>query len=367
MKAGIKRPSIILDEEKAFSNIRKMADKAKKSRVRFRPHFKTHQSASIGEFFRKEGVTAITVSSIRMALYFARNGWDDITIAFPVNILEIEEINDLAEKMTLGLLVESEETVLFLDRHLKSSVNAWIKVDAGYRRTGIPAERPGSVVALANAIHASDRLSLKGVLSHSGHSYHATSVEALKAVYQDSVEKLDHVRDILERKGFSGVEISIGDTPTCSIVEDFSDVDEIRPGNFIFYDVMQMLIGSCRWDEIAVTVACPVVAKHEERNEIVIYGGAVHLSKEFGVLPDGTKIFGYVASRTENGWGPIMDNTYVSALSQEHGIVKTDGAFFDQIRIGDLLYILPVHSCLTVNLLKEYRTVDGRLIKTLLP
>jgi len=32
--------------------------------------------------------------------------------------------------------------------------------------------------------------------------------------------------------------ISYGDTPSCSIAENFDEVDEIRPGNFVFYDVM---------------------------------------------------------------------------------------------------------------------------------
>ena len=74
---------------------------------------------------------------------------------------------------------------------------------------------------------------------------------------------------------------SYGDTPSCSLADNFEGFDEIRPGNFVYYDVMQYHIGSCSLDEIAVAVACPVVAIHPERNEVVIYGGAVHFSKEF--------------------------------------------------------------------------------------
>lgn len=40
-----------------------------------------------------------------------------------------------------------------------------------------------------------------------------------------------------------------------------------------------MMIGSCSADDIVVAVVCPVVAKHEERGEMVIYGGAVHFFK----------------------------------------------------------------------------------------
>jgi len=128
---------------------------------------------------------------------------------------------------------------------------------------------------------------------------------------------------------------------------------------------MQLAIGSCSEQEIAVAVACPVVAKHRERNEIVIYGGAVHLSKEFIVTKSGDKIFGYVTQFHGDAWETTMKNSYVASLSQEHGIVKVADDSFDRIGVGDLLLILPIHSCLTVNLLKQYVTLDGETIRTM--
>ena len=93
-------------------------------------------------------------------------------------------------------------------------------------------------------------------------------------------------------------------------------VDEIRPGNFVFYDVMQLQIGACTEEEIGVAVACPIVAKHPERNQLVIYGGAVHHSKEF-IEIDGVQLFGYIAPLTGDGWGPRLQHAYVAGLSQE--------------------------------------------------
>jgi len=81
----ITRPTLLLDEERARRNVERMAVKAGRSGVLFRPHFKTHQSAQIGGWFRERGVSKITVSSVKMAEYFAGQGWDDITIAFPAN------------------------------------------------------------------------------------------------------------------------------------------------------------------------------------------------------------------------------------------------------------------------------------------
>jgi len=363
----ITRPSLILDKEKALRNIKRMADKAEKSRVTFRPHFKTHQSAEVGEYFRARGISAITVSSVDMARYFADQGWEDITVAFSVNLRQVDDINELAEKIRLNLLVESSETVHYLKQNLKFPVDAWIKVDAGYGRTGIPFKESSRVVELAKEMEEVNLLGFKGLLTHSGHAYHAHSVDEVKRIYRDTVLKLNTVRNLLIENGISGVRLSLGDTPTCSLVESFEGVDEIRPGNFVFYDVMQLMIGSCSADDIAVAVACPVVAKHEERGEMVIYGGAVHFSKEFVSTEDGAGIFGLIVPEEESGWGAPIEGDYVSALSQEHGVVKAGPDLLAKTRIGDVLLILPVHSCLTLNLLGNlYSTVDAdRKVTTL--
>ena len=85
-RIGLVKPTLIVDRAKTEEKIRWMLEKASKSKVRFRPHFKTHQSAEIGDWFRKAGCTAITVSSFDMAAYFAQHGWDNITIARSTSI-----------------------------------------------------------------------------------------------------------------------------------------------------------------------------------------------------------------------------------------------------------------------------------------
>jgi D-serine deaminase-like pyridoxal phosphate-dependent protein len=351
----IEKPTLLLDRAKVLRNIEKMARKAQTSGVRFRPHFKTHQSAQIGEWFRDYGVESITVSSVDMAAYFANNGWKDITIAFPVNLLQLGKINELARENELGLLVESMEAVRFLERNLRFSAHAWIKIDTGYKRTGIWWDKFGEVVELAEAIERAPNLSFRGLLAHGGHSY--------KSIHLDTVSRLKEVQQSLQANGLPRAELSVGDTPTCSVVDDFSAVDEIRPGNFVFHDLKQRSIGSCSEEDIAVAVACPVVAKHKDRSEIILYGGAVHLAKDFLPREDGSKLFGRIALTEEQGWGPTIKDTYVSSLSQEHGIVKASDPLFSQVRVGDVLIVLPVHSCLTANLLKEYVTLDGETIE----
>ena len=179
----IKTPTLLLDEKKAKRNIRRMSQKAKMYNVSFRPHFKTHQSAAVGEWFREEGVQCITVSSIKMANYFADHGWNDILIAFSLNWREIKEINHLAKRVQLGILVESPETVVFAARNLDSPVNVWVKIDTGLHRTGISVQNMDIVFALMQKIQGCQNLKLTGVLTHAGHTYHANSPAEIIILY----------------------------------------------------------------------------------------------------------------------------------------------------------------------------------------
>ena len=131
------KPTFIIDRKKVEANIDRMLSKIENDQTIFRPHFKTHQSVEIGNIFRKKGISKITVSSVSMAEFFAEAGWKDITIAFPVNLLEIKKINKLAGKIKLNLLVESAYSANFLSENLKNKVGLFIKIDTGYHRTGL--------------------------------------------------------------------------------------------------------------------------------------------------------------------------------------------------------------------------------------
>ncbi len=136
----ITEPTLLLDLQKCKNNIRKMVEKANKNKLIFRPHFKTHQSIQIGEIFKEFGVDKITVSSVEMAQYFTEAGWEDITIAFPFNPLEISEIEQLSDRINLNILISSLESAEKLIEVTDETINYFIEIDAGYNRSGILAE-----------------------------------------------------------------------------------------------------------------------------------------------------------------------------------------------------------------------------------
>ncbi|WP_242917634.1 alanine racemase [Pontibacter liquoris] len=360
----ITTPTLLLDKEKCLRNIRRMVEKASENNVRLRPHFKTHQSVQVGEWFRDMGVKAITVSSVRMAAYFARYGWNDILVAFPANVLEIAHINQLASRIQLHLLAVNIETVDLLASLLQHPVNLWVKIDAGYRRTGILPNDHTTLDSILEKIKQSDKLHFQGFVVHDGHTYKQTDTEAIRTIHATSVYQLQLLRDRYKSQ-FPGLQLSIGDTPSCSIVEDLGGVNEIRPGNFVFYDLTQQRIGSCSFDEIAVCMACPVVAKHADRSELILYGGSVHFSKDSLPSETGSVIYGRMVELNGKGWTQPVEGLELVSLSQEHSIVKASPEQFAKYNIGDLMFVLPVHSCLTADLMRGYLTLEGERLEHL--
>jgi D-serine deaminase-like pyridoxal phosphate-dependent protein len=293
-----------------------------------------------------------------MAEYFANNGWEDITVAFPVNLRETERIKSLTNRINLELVVADPGVATKLNTLLKKPVNIWIKADTGYHRSGIPVEEEETYENIIKEIDSNPNLKLKGFLSHTGNTYHTKSVEEIGKLYSDALEKLKQLETRFSSK-HSNLQISLGDTPSFSTVSNLSGADEARPGNFVFFDLMQYYLGACSLNQIAVAVACPVVSKKKKEKHVIVHGGAVHFSKEFILDNNQQKIYGRIVELKGKSWKNTGADNALISLSQEHGTVQLSKDMFEKINIGDLVYILPVHSCLTANLMKGYLSLEG--------
>lgn len=356
----INKPTLLLDVEKCRKNIDFMIAKARRHKLKLSPHFKTHQSADIGKWFLKEGINSATVSSVSMAKYFAENGWKEIIIAFPINLLELETVEEIASTCSVTLLVTSVESAKALAK-CKTQFNIFLEVDCGYGRSGIHFDDQQLLSSIVTIIDASPNLDFKGVYAHSGNTYSSRSVQAIEKTHSQAVSGLSAAKAYFAQS-HPDIEITLGDTPACSVSENFEGVAAITPGNFVFYDYTQVQIGSCTTDEIAVALACPVVFKNERKQEIAIYGGGVHLSKD-RVDIDGVNNFGAVVKLTETGWSKPLPGCFVNSVSQEHGILTVTKSTFQEFNVGNIVGILPVHSCMTADLMGQYHTLDGKVFE----
>ncbi|MBN2776920.1 MAG: alanine racemase [Bacteroidales bacterium] len=342
----ISSPKLVISTEIAKQNIDKMMSKLPET-CTFRPHFKTHINKITAKLFKEFGIKKITVSSVEMALYFRQLGFREITIAFPVNPREQRSLNKLGSNTTLALCFSNLKSAQIFSKFKGVKANAWIEIDTGYNRSGILWNDLKQIEECIQTITKSENLSFTGFLTHNGETYSLNKESDILDSSQKSIDKMKQLK--LHFKSFNPL-ISIGDTPGCSLLKDFTDIDEIRPGNFVYYDLIMLEKQVCTIEQIAATVLCPIVDIHTERNEIVIHGGAVHFSKEF-IIINNQNIYGRLIKHHGNEVSEIKED--IISLSQEHGIIKIKNSEISNYNIGDLVEIIPVHSCLTANLMKN--------------
>ncbi|TVQ65663.1 MAG: hypothetical protein EA360_08695 [Balneolaceae bacterium] len=346
------RPTLLLDEFKCKRNIQNMASKAKNCNISFTPHFKTHQSLTIGNWFRDEGVRAITVSSAGMASYFASDGWDDITIAFPFFPGMIPALIHLEKTTRLRLFLHNPQDIELLKQQLKNPFRVIIEMDPGYGRSGTHFRDFQTIEKLLDACEKCNMASFSGFYIHDGRTYQAKS----------PASAADHAKTVLNilaalKSDYPQASIIFGDTPSASLLNDFGVVDEITPGNFVFYDWMQVQIGSCSLDDVALFCLLPSAQLRPEYEKLIVHGGAVHLSKDSIQVGDRIS-YGQAVSMDSSGIS-LLDGMYLSSLSQEHGILMVPKGR----EVTDSVTICPVHSCLTANLHDSYITTTGKRIE----
>ncbi len=358
-------PYLLLDKTRCTENIERMVLKAKKHNLELRPHFKTHQSKEIGEWYKGFGVNACTVSSFQMAKYFASAGWNDITVAFPVSNFDIDIINELGKSIDINIVTSSYKNICsFNEGDLQSKIGIFIELDCGHNRSGVNIDNTREIALIVNLIEQNKHLVFKGFITHAGYTYRAKSAKEVEIIHRKALKSLSQVKAFW-KESYPDITISYGDTPSCSISDDFWGIDELRPGNFVFYDLTQTSIGSCSLDNIAVALICPILDIYPERGEAIIRGGAIHLSKDSLLLPDGSKSFGSVCNFSGETCGNPIDGMYLKSISQEHGVITCKKSEDFNLKVGQLIAILPVHSCLTLDSMGELFLSDGSKISTM--
>jgi D-serine deaminase-like pyridoxal phosphate-dependent protein len=137
--------------------------------------------------------------------------------------------------------------------------------------------------------------------------------------------------------------------------ESLDGIDEIRPGNYAFFDVFQTAIGSCSLDDVAFSILATVISSFPERQRAVVDAGALALSKDPGPTHvDPGCGFGRIVSVDDQHPLPGLRLT---SISQEHGVVEGPGTV--ALQPGTRLRILPNHSCLSAACLDRYHVVRG--------
>ena len=353
-------PSAVIDLDRLKNNTERMVSRAHALGVRLRPHVKTHKCIEAARYQIGDHFGGITVSTLAEAAYFAAHQFTDITYGVPIAPGRMAQAAEVAQMGThLNLLMDDLGMVDPLSKQaILSGVtfNVLVKVDCGYHRAGLLPDDP-QLVSLAKAINQAPGLVFDGILTHAGNAYDCTSVDAIKGIAEEERRQAVYAADILRQSGLSVSTVSVGSTPTTSVVEDLTGVTEVRPGNYALFDVFQSAIGSCTRSDVALSVITEVIGRYPARDTLLVDAGALAMSKDPGAVHvSAEQDFGVVCH-------PISQQAILGlrlvSLSQEHGKVVMDSTTSGPVAVGDKLRILPNHSCLVTALYPTIYVVQG--------
>jgi len=362
--ATLRTPSLILDLGVMRRNIAAMCKRAAKRNVTLRPHCKTAKCVEIASLVNEGQSGGVTVSTLREADYFVHNGFNDVTYAVGIVPDKLPAVAALQERgAVVSVLTDDPEVASAIGRRaaeLNVRFRVFIEIDCGDGRAGVDAGSE-ALIEIGRRLHEAAGVEIGGVLTHGGHAYEATTVEGIRKIAEQERDEIVRAAGRMRDAGLPCPVVSLGSTPTVVHGVDLPGVTEIRPGTFVFFDLMMVALGVCDYDEIALTVLASVIGHRRERGHALIDAGALALSKDPGIRRSGP--YGAYGLIRQTDAAAPWPGLAVADVSQEHGkiVCTEDGAVFpfDALAVGNRVRVIPNHACLTAAAHDRYFVVDG--------
>ncbi len=341
----IDTPALVIERTRLEANLARMAAAAAAHGLALRPHAKTHKSVWIARRQRAHGARGHTVAKLGEAEALVAGGLDDIFVCYPiVGAQKVSRLLALARRARMIAAVDHEdavETLAVAARDAGITLDVMIEVDTGLDRAGVELGAP--LERMAAAVRGRPALRLRGICTHEGYAYSMPDpAERARVVRQ-------RLAEFVAAGAALGVEtISSGATPSVLQTIDLPGITEVRPGNYVFYDAMQVGLGAAAIEDCALSVLTTVVEVRAS-GRATVDAGSKALSSDAGV--HGVKVV--------DGYGIVegREDISVIGLSEEHGCLALDRR--DAVSIGDRLRIIPNHACASMANFDSAYVVDG--------
>jgi D-serine deaminase-like pyridoxal phosphate-dependent protein len=336
---SVDTPALLVDDSRLHDNLRLMAQLCLRHGKRLRPHIKTHKTIEIARRQRDNGAVGLTVAKLGEAEVYAAAGFDDLLVCYPiVGPIKLARLAALAQSVTASTVVDNPGAARDLSAAMTRAgvrLDVLLKLDVGMHRVGVAAD---DVLQLATAVAELPGLRLRGVCIHEGSVYGEADPARRGAIGRDQVQRLVATAERLRDRGLPIDVVSCGSTPSIADVIDIDGLTEVRPGNYVFYDAMQVALGVVDPERCALSVLTTVVSRGGA-DHAVVDAGAKTLSLDrgahgLGLLSDYGRVIG-------------RDDVRLASLSEEHGWLKLGEEV--PLAVGERLRVLPNHACAVIN------------------
>jgi D-serine deaminase-like pyridoxal phosphate-dependent protein len=358
----LETPCLILDKGKLEKNIKKMHEHLARRGVPLRLHVKTAKCMEAVKMALEGQVKSITVSTLKEAEYFFKEGIQDILYAVGIAPVKLTHVAGLRAKgADIKIILDSTEqaqAVVTKGQELGITFPVLIEIDSDGHRAGVAPDDP-LLIEIGRFLHHEKGAELKGVMTHAGAAYDCGTTTEIRKVAAQEREAAVKCAGRLRQAGLPCPIISIGSTPTAWFAEDFSGITEVRAGVYLFQDLVIAGLNVCKVEDIAVSVLASVIGHQKQKGWVLIDAGWMALSRDRGTAHQAVDQGYGLVCRLD---GRPLNDFIVSATNQEHGIIIKRGGRgldFKDFPIGSFVRILPNHACATAAMFDRYQVVNG--------
>jgi D-serine deaminase-like pyridoxal phosphate-dependent protein len=329
-------PSVLIDLDILERNIATMQARAREAGVNLRPHAKTHKSPEVARMQLQAGARGLTLAKVSEAEVFAREGFDDIFLGYPIfGADKAARLLALSDRVRLAVGADSEEGARSLGEVFHTAgkrLSVLLKIDSGFHRVGVSPER---AVEMARRIAALRGIEFRGLFTHGGHGYGGQTPEDVAAIGRAEGRIVVDAAEAVRAAGLPVADVSLGSTPTVRAAITEAGVTECRPGTYVYQDLSQVSLGTCRLEDCAMTVLATVVSAPAPDRAVIDAG-----SKTVSNDPLRPRLGGH---------GLVVGRrSRLARLSEEHGVIQVEAG--ESFRVGERVRILPNHACIVSNL-----------------
>lgn len=271
--AELPTPALLIERSVLARNIGAMQQLADSHGVSLRPHIKSHKSIEIARMQLQAGAVGIAVAKLGEAEVMAGKGITDIQIANQVVGAEnVGRLLALSSQAAVSCAIDSEAnarqlSVVFADAGRKLPV--LIEIDSGLHRCGLSGYE--EIAALASIAGKLPGLTLAGIMTHAGHAYAAVP-EEVAHIGAEEGSLMVGLAERLRADGLTIDTVSVGSTPTARHAAASPGVTELRVGNYVFHDLMQVSLGVAALEQCALSVLTTVTSTPSPHRAVVDAG-----------------------------------------------------------------------------------------------
>jgi len=352
---AVDTPALIIDLAAFERNLLRLPQRISGSKVRLRPHAKTHKCPVIALQQMARGAVGVCVQKVGEAEAMVYGGVQDVLVTNEiVGQQKLRRLMALAHIARVGVCADDLGQIDALDAAAGEAgvtMPVYVEVNMGGNRCGVEPGEPA--LDLARRVADQPHLSFAGLQAYHGSAQHLRGWEERRAAIAQAAQKAGQTRDLLEKNGIPCPVVTGAGTGTFEFETASGVYTELQCGSYIFMDADY---GRNLDPDGAPTKAF----------EPSLFVWATVMSRpaqERAIVDAGLKALAF-----DSGPPLVWDEpaaTYERA-SDEHGRLAVAAAT-NRLQIGDKIRLVPGHCDPTVNLYDWYVGIRDNRVEAIWP